>query len=110
MWQPMSQQEFESLYSQQESELSTEERDAFDRFRTPVSKATIWRSESAGDEQVFVVARTADRGVLYFDDVEFGFNISTVDDDDVILQPGGSQFSLAQAVRAWMMPADKNVS
>ena len=106
MWQPISQKGFEALYHEQELELSTEERDAFDHFRTPISRAVIRRSVSAGDEEVFVVAR-CERGVLYFDDVEYGFNISTTDENGVILQPGGSQYSLAEAVCAWLMGESK---
>lgn len=109
MWQPITQQEFESLYREQVAELSAEERDAFNRFRTPLTKATIRRSNSAGDEKVFMVARNDD-GVLYFDDVEYGFNISTVDENNVILQPGGSQFSLAEAVSVWLMDTNKTDS
>jgi hypothetical protein len=40
-------------------------------------------------------------GVLYFDDVEHEFNASTVDDGGRVLQPGGSQAMLAEAIEAW---------
>ena len=42
-----------------------------------------------GDEHVLVVAQT-DSGVLYFDDFEYGFNISGVDESGRIVAPGGS--------------------
>jgi hypothetical protein len=49
---------------------------------------------------VLVVAQAND-GVLYFDDVEFGFNISPVDQSGRILTPGGSQNTLKAAVVEW---------
>ena len=50
-----------------------------------------------GDETVFVVAQKED-GVIYFDDVENGFNISIVDSTRRILNPGGSQDTLKELV------------
>jgi hypothetical protein len=38
---------------------------------------------------------------LYFDDVEYGFNISSVDKSGRILTPGGSQNTLKEAVAEW---------
>lgn len=61
----------------------------FDRFRVDFWKATLRRSDIAGDEAVYVVAQSGD-GVLYFDDVDCAFNIATVDQDGRILTPGGS--------------------
>lgn len=42
-----------------------------------------------------------DDGILYFDDVEYGFNISTVDASGRILHPGGSQSTLKEAIDQW---------
>ena len=42
---------------------------------------------------------------MYFDDVEYGFNVSSVDEADMILQPGGSQYTLAEAVECWLIDA-----
>ena len=97
MWKPITRNEFEELYRQKEQELSSEERQVFERFKVPIETALIRRSASAGVEAVFVVARCPG-GVLYFDDVEYGFNVSPIDERNSITQPGGSQFTLSEAV------------
>ncbi len=99
-WQPITDEEFSGLFAEQYDELDREEKDLFDRHRVGPWKAVIRRSEQAGDEPVFVVAE-ADGGVLYFDDVEYGFNISGVDNNGRITTPGGSQNTLKGAVVEW---------
>ena len=99
-WRPITDDEFSRLFTEQYNELNSEERSLFDRYRIAPRKAVIRRSEQAGDESVFVVAQAED-GVLYFDDVEYGFNISSTDDDGRILTPGGSQNTLKDAVIEW---------
>jgi len=103
-WEPISDSDFIKLFDEQYQELNETEREAFDRYRVAPRKAMIRRFPLAGDEFVFVVAQRSD-GVLYFDDIEYGFNISLVDESGKILVPGGSQYTLKQAVRRWMMPS-----
>lgn len=99
-WKPINDSEFADLFSHQYAELDEVLRSRFEQFRVPFWRATIRRSESLGDEAVIVVAQK-DRGVLYFDDVEYGFNISTIDLMGRILTPGGSQNTLTEAVEEW---------
>lgn len=99
-WRPITDSEFAELFRIHYDELNEAEKNTFDRFRVPFWKATIRRSEMYGDETVFVVCRKDD-GVLYFDDVEYGFNISIVDTTDRILEPGGSQNTLKEAINQW---------
>lgn len=99
-WKPINETEFSRLFDQQYDALDVGERKLFDRYRVRPWKAIIRRSASAGDEHVLVVAQT-DSGVLYFDDVEYGFNISCVDESGRIVTPGGSQNSLKEAVEEW---------
>ena len=103
MWQPISRRDFDLLYQKQESALPAEAREVLDRFRVPTYTAIIRRSNAAGDEPVFVVAESP-RGVIYFDDVEYGFNISPLDGSGHVTRPGGSQMGLADAVVAWLAP------
>ncbi len=103
VWKPMTLSEFEVLYGEQRSSLSAEAKQVFERFRVPTRVATIRRSSAAGDELVFVVAESP-RGVVYFDDVEYGFNISPLAEDERIISPGGSQMSLADAIVSWLIP------
>ena len=99
-WKPIADSEFYELFRLQHAELTEAQRVMFDQFRVPFWKATIRRSEEIGDETVFVVCQKDD-GVLYFDDVEYGFNISIVDKTRRILEPGGSQYTLKEAIERW---------
>ena len=96
-WKPITDSEFDELFKVQYAELSEAQRNAFDQFRVPFWKATVRRSETYGDETAFVVAQKED-SVIYFDDVENGFNISIVDSMRRILDPGGSQDTLKELV------------
>ena len=96
-WKPVTDSEFDELFKVQYAELSEAQRNAFDQFRVPFWKATVRRSETYGDETVFVVAQKED-SVIYFDDVENGLNISIVDSMRRILDPGGSQDTLKELV------------
>jgi hypothetical protein len=99
-WNAIRDAEFAALFDEQYTALTPAARARFERFRVPFWKAIIRRSEAAGDEAVVVIAQVG-KGVLYFDDVEYGFNVSTVDDGGRVLQPGGSQATLAEAIEAW---------
>ena len=101
-WTPITRSEFDELYETQLGDLTSEQRESFERFHVPVDTCRIRRSVVWGDELVFVVARNAN-GVMYFDDVEWGFNVSMVDESDCILNPGGNQYTLSEAVQAWLM-------
>lgn len=96
-WQPISDDEFSSLFNEQYAELNSDQKHWIDKYRVHVPKAVLRRSEDMGDELVHVVARI-ENDVLYFDDVEYGFNWSEIDGTGRILKPGGSQNSLQGAL------------
>ncbi len=99
-WRAITDDEFSSLFAEQYDELDGDEREAFDRYAIRPWKAVLRRTEAAGDEFVFVVAQTSG-GVLYFDDVEYGFNVSGIDESMRITTPGCSQNTLKDAVNQW---------
>lgn len=99
-WAAISESDFNELFEEQYSRLPLELRSRFDRFRVPLRKVVIRRSEAAGNESVFVVAARG-TGVLYFDDVEYGFNVSEVGGDGQLVSPGGSQSDLEEAIERW---------
>ena len=96
-WQPITDDEFLSLFDEQYAELNSEQKQVFDQYRVHIPKAVIRRSEETGDELVHIVAQV-ENDVLYFDDVEYGFNWSEIDGTGRILKPGGSQNSLQGAL------------
>lgn len=101
-WAPITDEEFNSLFNLQYAEFNDNERAAFNTYRVCPWKAIIRRSEVAGDEAVFVVAELPGGVVLYFDDVEYGFNLSLIDTAGRITNPGGSQCTLKDAVCNWL--------
>ena len=107
-WKPITEDEFSQLFDEQYNALDHKEKHLFDRYWVRPWRAVIRRSEDSGDEQVFVVAQTGG-GVLYFDDVEYGFNISGVDESGRILTPGGSQNTLKEAVAEWFTPQQSSL-
>ncbi len=63
-------------------------------------QAIIRRSEEAGDEKVWVLAERQGHA-LYFDDVEWGWNSSEVNEEGRILRPGGGQGELRDVLGPW---------
>ncbi len=92
-WRPISRIEFDSLVALQEAALNEAQKAMLDKCRVEPWQAVIRRSEMAGDERVWVVA-VREQAVLYFDDVEWGWNFSSVSDEGRILSPGGRQCEL----------------
>jgi hypothetical protein len=103
-WKPITDSEFNNLFQSQYAELDSTQKNKFNRFRVPFWKARIRRGKSNTHEFVFVVAQNTN-GVLYFDDVEYGFNISMVDPDGRITTPGGSQNTSKESIDEWFKGA-----
>jgi hypothetical protein len=92
-WRPITRDEFDDLVAEQVAALDPGQRTALDTSRVEPRQAIIRRSEEAGDERVWVIAERQGQ-VLYFDDVEWGWNWSEVCREDRILRPGGGQGEL----------------
>jgi hypothetical protein len=86
--------EFDSLVAEQEAALDRGQKAMLDACRVEPWRAVIRRSEQAGDERAWVIAERQGQ-VLYFDDVEWGWNFSEVDEEGRILRPGGRQRELS---------------
>ncbi len=92
-WRPIDRDEFNNLVVEQIAALDPGQRATLNASRVESRQAIIRRSEEAGDERVWVIAERQGQ-VLYFDDVEWGWNYSEVSREDRILNPGGSQSEL----------------
>ena len=92
-WRPIGRGEFDSLVAEQEEALDRGQKAILDAYRVEPWQAVIRRSEPAGDERVWVIAQRRGQ-LLYFDDVEWGWNFSEVDEEGRILRPGGGQSEL----------------
>lgn len=102
-WSPISIDELEALISLQLAECSQEERERFSRCSVPLAPAWIDRDGNA--EAVFIVARRGDIA-MYYEDIEEGFNLSTLHPDGSIAIPGFEQWSLRIALNVLVPPQE----
>lgn len=94
-WQPISTEELDELIAAQLTDCSPEQREFFDRCRVVPHLAKLDRLGEI--ETVIVVAKAGDL-VLYYEDVEEGFNISSLGPDGPIASPGHEQWELRHAL------------
>ena len=93
-WVPISLHELESLVANQLADGPPDIATLFDRLRVPFRQVNL--SRFGNRESVFVVAQ-AGTIVMYYEDVEEGFNVSELLSDGSIATPGCEQFDLATA-------------
>jgi hypothetical protein len=94
-WSPASREQVEALIEEQISSLSTAQLELFSRIRVPLRSVPISRGSSV--EFVYVVAQQGNV-VVYYEDVEEGFNISELAPDGSIARPGYEQWELSHAL------------
>jgi hypothetical protein len=92
-WRPITRDEFDAIVADQLTSLDSGQYANLETFRVQPREAIIRRSSQCGDERVWVIAERHGQ-VLYFDDVEWGWNWSEVDREDRILRTGGGQGEL----------------
>jgi hypothetical protein len=97
-WKPISASELKELLRRQLGECSPEQVATFETVRVEPYQVPIVRNGSV--EQVFVVARKGPQ-VMYYEDVEEGFNISKLTSDGAIAEPGFEQDELKWALQKW---------
>ena len=97
-WRPATREEVERIVAAECAGLSAEQRLLWERIRTRIRRAKIARYGKW--EPVLVVAEDSDRAI-YWDDIEGGFNISTIDEEGRLLDHGCDQDSLAIALHKW---------
>ncbi len=98
-WKPITEDELAELIRQQFTECEPDQRATFEQYRVALRRAPIMRYGK--HEKVFVVAQRGNE-VLYFEDVEDGFNFSPVDADGRILEHWCDQDELRHALWHWM--------
>jgi hypothetical protein len=95
-WQPLTQKELELLVASQLVDCSPEERQHFERCKINPRLTEITRAGCI--ESIFVVAQLRDH-VVYYEDVEGGFNISSLSSDGAIATPSFEQWELGYALK-----------
>lgn len=99
-WQPITEEDLNALVAAQLADCSPDQRQLFERSKVIPHLVPIARS--GRPEAVFVVAKAGDL-VLYYEDVEEGFNISRLAEDGSIATPGYEQWELRHAL--WNLAA-----
>lgn len=95
MWQPISLTELEELVAKELQCCTQNQKDAFDRFRVPFYQVPIHRLGNL--ESVWVVAKLPS-GLLYYEDIEEGFERGVLGDDGALQDHGCNQYGLSHAL------------
>jgi hypothetical protein len=98
-WKPASVEEVKKIVAENVVRCDDEQLTAFRRYRVELYVAPILRYGKA--ESVVVVARRGSE-VIYWEDVEEGFNVSTLAHDGRILEHGCNQDELGLALNVWI--------
>ena len=104
-WSPASVKEVEKIIQADLGSCTEQERVTFERYAVPLFTVPILRFGKI--ESVVVVARDGDE-VLYWEDVEEGFNTSSLTKDGLIAERFCNQDNLGAAIARWLSntPAD----
>jgi hypothetical protein len=97
-WEPISESELKELLARQLQDCDASLRATYEAYRVepyqvPISRFGKW-------EQAFVVARKG-LEVMYYEDVEEGFNLSRLTLEGSIMEPGYNQDELKFALQRW---------
>jgi hypothetical protein len=98
-WRPATIEEVSEIVARDLKDCDVEQLAAFDKYRVEPFPAPIVRYGQT--ESVVVVARNGDQ-VIYYEDVEDGFNVSPISPDGRVLEHGCNQDELRFALNAWI--------
>src|SRR5215471_3383941 len=98
-WRPATIEEVKRLVARDLKVCDAEQISAFKKYAVEPYLAPINRYNKI--ETVIVVARNGDQ-VIYWEDVEEGFNVSLIDPDGQILEHWCNQDELQFALNAWI--------
>ena len=94
-WKAVTLDEMKRIVEEELRQCGTEDRALFGRMKIEPQKVRFDRGTFS--EDVFVVARQGDK-LLFFDDIEDGFEVAEADKDGVIRNAGVGQFDLCHAL------------
>ena len=94
-WESITRDELSSLIDVETIKLSSEQVAFFESIKTQLQKVSIDRAGNI--EEVFIVA-THEGKVLFFDDIEEGFEWGILDDNGIIQHKYANQWSLKMAI------------
>ena len=97
-WRPATIEEVKSYVNDDLAKCDHRQNAVFKQYGVEPFTARIRRFDTM--ESVVVVARNQDQ-VIYWEDIEEGFNISAISADGEILEPGFEQDELGWALNKW---------
>ena len=95
-WMPISKDELENEIAFQCKEMSDDELAYFNKIRVKLEPIKIERCGNT--ETVFVVAK-AGAAIIFYEDIEEGFEITELNEQGVISCYGANQFTLQQIIK-----------
>ena len=98
-WQPATIEEVNDIVAGDLKDCDAEQLATFGKYRVEAFSAPIVRYGQP--ESVVVVARNGDQ-VIYYEDVEDGFNVSPISPDGRVLEHWCNQDELRFALNAWI--------
>ncbi len=100
-WSPITPAELEILINHELETCTREQRQVFEDHRVLLRRAVLVRYER--QEEAFIVAQRGDE-VMYYEDLETGFNFSLLSEDGSIRESGCNESRLGNAVNRWLVP------
>jgi hypothetical protein len=97
-WKPATIEEVQQIIESDLANCSCEQVALFEMWRVQPRLAPIMRAGKI--ESVVVIAQRGEH-VMYWEDIEEGFEVSPVDSSGQILEPGCNQNELRIALGAW---------
>ena len=94
-WRPASESEVLRILEIEIAELRSDHRRRFNDLRVPLRSVPVAGTDPP--ELVFIVAEVGNR-VIYYEDVEEGFEVSSVNDGGEIPERGCNQFDLTHVM------------
>ena len=94
-WKAVTLAEMKRIIEEELCQCTPEDFALFDKIRIEPEKIPFDRGSFV--EEVFVVARQGEK-LVFFDDIEDGFEVATTDDDGVIRRAGVGHFDLCHAL------------
>jgi len=92
-WQPITSTQLEGIVARQLQSCTPSQQKAFSRFRVPFYKVPI----QAHEESVFVLAHLPG-GLLYYEDIEEGFEVGILGVDGTLPGRGCNQYELCHVL------------
>lgn len=106
-WQPMTSEEIQALIEDELPKCTPEQQAVFDAHRIPLRQTPITR---CGRLEKAYVAAERDGEVMYYEDVEEGWNFSPLTTDGHIAEHWCSQDELKYALWRWTAKSGKTTA